>query len=70
MPEDLPQRIRERIEFDESLFDPAICVTNENTFYWSVEGASNDLINLHGCQGAIYWYERPLSRLSRVEWFQ
>jgi hypothetical protein len=64
------QRLREPVEYDEALFDPTVCVTLGDTFYWSVMSTSDDLIQLHGCNGDIYPYHRPHSAQDRVEWFR
>jgi len=70
MPGDLPQRARQRIAFDEALFDPTICVITADTFYWSVKSITDDLIQLHGCQGDTYPYYRPQGVLDKIEWFR
>ena len=70
MPDNMIQRLREPVEYDEALFDPTVCVTLGDTFYWSVMSTSDDLIQLHGCNGDIYPYHRPHSAQDRVEWFR
>ena len=70
MPDDMIERLRQPIEYDEALFDPTVCVTLGDTFYWSVMSTSDDLIQLHGCNGDIYPYHRSHSAQDRVEWFR
>ena len=70
MPDDLLSRLREPVEYDEALFDPTVCVTLGDTFYWSMMSTSDDLIQLHGCNGDIYPYHRPQSAQDKVEWFR
>ena len=70
MPDNMIQRLRQPIEYDEALFDPTVCVTLGDTFYWSMMSTSDDLIQLHGCNGDIYPYHRPQSAQDKVEWFR
>ena len=68
MPADLPQRLRRPLTYDESLFDPTICVITKDANYWSVKSVDDDLILLHGCGGDTYPHHRPLSATHYAEW--
>lgn len=48
------------LPFDESLFSNASCVWNERSVYWSVASYSDNEIMLHGCQGDIYRWKKPV----------
>jgi len=66
MIEDNERVSQEKLIIDETLFDPNACVFTPPErggwpagIYWSVKSASDDLIELHGCAGEVYRYERP-----------
>ena len=70
MPADLPQRLGQPLAYDESLFDPTVCVITEGATYWSVKSIDDNLIQLHGCGGATYPYHRPLTARDYAEWIR
>lgn len=41
-----------------------------DTLSEEVKSVSDGLIELHGCQGAVYPYYRPESAWSNIEWFR
>jgi len=66
----LPGRLRLPVTYDESLFDPNVCIITEDANYWSVKSVEDNLIMLHGCGGDMYPYYRPLSATHCVEWIR
>ena len=46
---------------NENLFNTDACEWIERSVYWSVSSIEEDEINLHGCQGDMYKWKRPVS---------
>lgn len=57
---------------DEKLFSPKMCVFADSGIYWSVKSVSDSLIELNGCGGEIYRWERPTKEdsLDIIEWIK
>ena len=47
------------LAYDESLFNPDICVWDSKSVYWSTAKMTDTEIELHGCQGDIYHWTKP-----------
>ena len=47
------------LSYDESLFNPEICVWDSKSVYWSTAKVTHTEIELHGCQGDIYHWTKP-----------
>ncbi|HEX9917087.1 MAG TPA: hypothetical protein VGB16_05055 [candidate division Zixibacteria bacterium] len=62
----------EKKSVDESLFNAEACAFTKSGIYWSIRSATDDLIELNGCGGETYKWERPIKENSSdiVEWIK
>lgn len=59
----------QKVEIDNSLFSPDICVFADNARYWSVGTMKADTIQINGC-GTTYIIPRPdINDKKTTEWF-
>ncbi|MCJ7507434.1 MAG: hypothetical protein MUO85_01730 [candidate division Zixibacteria bacterium] len=57
---------------DENLFNAEACAFTKSGIYWSVKSAADDIIELNGCGGETYKWERPTKEDSSdvIEWIR
>ena len=57
---------------DENLFNAEACAFTKSGIYWSVKSAADDIIEMNGCGGEIYKWERPTKENSSdiIEWIK
>lgn len=62
----------EKKTVDENLFNLEACAFTKSGIYWSMKSAADDIIELNGCGGEIYRWERPTRENSSdiVEWIR